>query len=155
MTIKKISPLSFFNIFLLFIVNNNLAALSETGRLTNERLKLSDTQLEELNAKLCYIQERLDDEPPVTITYFQEDGRKAGGAYLDYSGTVKRIDDYEYTVVMSDGKEILIDDIVEVERPIFPELEYQSENRIAISHLRFGGLIFRFFFTFSFLLSNA
>lgn len=100
------------------------SAIAETGRLTDERRELSDAQLEELNAKLCYIKECLDDEPPVTITYFREDDRKSGGAYLDYSGTVKRIDDYEHTVLMTDGKEIFIDDIVEIESPLFNSEEY-------------------------------
>ncbi len=99
------------------------SAIAETGRLTDERRELSDAQLEELNSKLCFIREHLDDEPIVTITYFRVDERKSGGAYLDYSGTVKRIDDYEHTVVMTDGKEIFIEDIVKIESPILPEFE--------------------------------
>lgn len=100
------------------------SAIAETGRLTDTRRELSDAQLEELNAKLCFIGEHLDDEPLVTITYFREDDRKSGGAYLDYSGTVKRINDYEHIVVMTDGKEIFIEDIVEIDSPILPEFEY-------------------------------
>lgn len=100
------------------------SAIAETGRLTDTRRELSDAQLEELNAKLCFIGEHLDDEPLVTITYFREDDRKSGGAYLNYSGTVKRIDDYEHTVVMTDGKEIFIEDIVGIDSPLLPEFEY-------------------------------
>lgn len=100
------------------------SAIAETGRLTDTRRELSDAQLEELNAKLCFIGEHLDDDLLVTITYFQEDDRKSGGAYLDCSGTVKRIDDYEHTVVMTDGKEIFIEDIVGIDSPLLPEFEY-------------------------------
>lgn len=100
------------------------SAIMETGRLTDEKRELSDAQLEELNAKLCFIGEHLEDGPLVTITYFREDDRKSGGTYLDYSGIVKRIDNYEHTVVMTDGREIFIEDIADIDSPILPEFEY-------------------------------
>lgn len=89
-------------------------AVKETARLTDSRRELSDGALEQLNAKLNYIQEHLDDQPEVTITYFQADSRKSGGAYLTCTGIVKRVDDYEHTVLMQDGREIFIDDITEI-----------------------------------------
>ena len=94
-------------------------AVRETARLTDNRRELSDCTLEHLNAKLNYIQEHLDDQPEVTITYFQADSKKSGGAYLTCTGIVKRVDDYEHTVLMQDGREIFIDDIVEIESPDF------------------------------------
>lgn len=89
-------------------------AVRETARLTESRRELSDGALEQLNAKLNYIQEHLNEQPEVTITYFQPDSKKSGGAYLTCTGVVKRIDDYEHTVLMQDGREIFIDDITEI-----------------------------------------
>lgn len=89
-------------------------AVKETARLTESRRELSDGALEQLNAKLNYIQEHLDEQPEVTITYFQPDSKKSGGAYLTCTGIVKKVDDYEHTVLMQDGREIFIDDISEI-----------------------------------------
>lgn len=89
-------------------------AVKETARLTDSRRELSDGALERLNAKLNYIQEHLDENLEVTITYFQADSKKSGGAYLTCTGIVKRVDDYEHTVLMQDGREIFIDDIIEI-----------------------------------------
>lgn len=89
-------------------------AVKETARLTESRRELSDGALEQLNAKLSYIQDHLDEQPEVSITYFQPDSKKSGGAYLTCTGIVKRVDDYEHTVLMQDGREIFIDDITEI-----------------------------------------
>ncbi len=80
---------------------------------------MSDCALEQLNAKLNYIQEHLDEQPEVTITYFQPDTKKSGGTYRTCTGTVNRIDDYEHTVLMQDGREIFIDDIIEIDSSAF------------------------------------
>lgn len=89
-------------------------SLKETARLTDSRRELSDGALEQLNTKLNYIQEHLDEQPEVTITYFQADSKKSGGAYLTCTGIVKRVDDHEHTVLMQDGREIFFNDITEI-----------------------------------------
>lgn len=89
-------------------------AVKETARLTDSRRELSDGALVQLNTKLNYIQEHLDEQPEVTITYFQADSKKSGGAYLTCTGIVKRVDDYEHIVQMQNGREIFIDDISEI-----------------------------------------
>lgn len=52
-----------------------------------------------LNEKLNMIIEFLDEEPEVTITYFEPDKKKDGGAYVSITGTVKRIEEYERIVI--------------------------------------------------------
>lgn len=94
-------------------------AVRETARLTDSRRELSDGALEQLNAKLSYIQDHLDEQPEVSITSFQPDSKKSGGVYLTCSGVVRRVDDYEHTVLLQDGREIFIDDIVEIESSSF------------------------------------
>ena len=44
-------------------------------------------------------------DPIVTITYFVPDRKKAGGAYVDVTGIVKEIDEYERCIVMTDKKD--------------------------------------------------
>lgn len=66
----------------------------EEARITEERIDLDEGTLSILNEKLNMIQEFIDEEPEVTITYFEHDKKKSGGAYIDITGTVKRIDEY-------------------------------------------------------------
>ena len=53
-----------------------------------------------LSARAQFLRENLADAPEVTFTYFKPDERKAGGAYLTTTGTVKKLDDYERQIVL-------------------------------------------------------
>ena len=94
----------------------------EEARVTEERIDLDEGALALLNEKLNMIQEFLDEEPEVTITYFEPDKKKSGGAYVSITGTVKRIDEYEHLVLMTDGKKIPIDDIYGLDSNLFYSL---------------------------------
>ena len=94
----------------------------EEARITEERVDLDEGALSLLNEKLNMIQEFLDEEPEVTITYFEPDKKKDGGAYISITGTVKRIDEYERIVLMSDDKKIKIDEIYAIESDLFYSL---------------------------------
>ena len=94
----------------------------EEARITEERIDLDEGTLSILNEKLNMIQEFIDEEPEVTITYFEPDKKKSGGAYIDITGTVKRIDEYEHLVIMTDGKKIRIEDIYGLESDLFYSL---------------------------------
>ena len=94
----------------------------EEARVTEERIDLDEGVLSLLNEKLNMIQEFLDEEPEINITYFEPDKKKAGGAYIDIIGTVKRIDEYECLVIMTDGKKIRIEDIYSLESDLFYSL---------------------------------
>lgn len=91
------------------------AAIKEAGRLTDERIEPEEDRLNELNMKFRLIKEHLADEPEVSLSYFEPDERKAGGRYLEISGTVKKIDDFERSLTMKDGTKISVDDILAVE----------------------------------------
>ena len=94
----------------------------EEARVTEERIDLDEGTLSLLNEKLNMIQEFLDDEPEVTITYFEPDKKKSGGAYVNITGIVKRIDEYEHFVIMTDGKKIRIEDIFAIGSDLFYSL---------------------------------
>lgn len=90
------------------------AAITETGRLTDSRIELDEYAKAALNEQFLRIQESLDAHPTVSVTFFQPDERKSGGAYLSITGAVKKIDEYERIVVMIDGQKVPIDGIVEI-----------------------------------------
>lgn len=91
----------------------------EEARVTEERIELDECALALLNEKLNMIQEFLDEEPEVTITYFEPDKKKDGGAYISVTGTVKRIDEYERLVIMNDGTKIRIEEIYNLQSELF------------------------------------
>ena len=94
----------------------------EEARVTEERIDLDEGALALLNEKLNMIQEFLDEEPEVTITYFEPDKKKSGGAYISITGIVKRIDEYEHLVIMKDGARIFIDSIYDLQSELFYSL---------------------------------
>ena len=87
-------------------------AVKETARLTGSRIELTEEEQSVLDAKL----QRLAPGESAAITYFQPDGRKQGGAYLTVTGEIKRIDGAAREIVLTDGRRIPIDDILEIQR---------------------------------------
>lgn len=95
-------------------------AIEETGRLTEEERDLDETVTEYLDRKL----ELLRDSPgggqeEVRITYFRPDERKQGGAYVTAAGCVKKVDDFERAVFLTDGTRIPVDGILRIEGEMF------------------------------------
>ena len=99
------------------------AAIRETERLTDKRVLLGEEAKEELDRKLRIVTENLHSNPEVTITYFVPDARKDGGAYVTFTGRVKRIDEYKRTVIMTDKTDIPIDEIRYIESDLFGRME--------------------------------
>ena len=56
------------------------AAIKETGRLTDEKVNLSEEEKEALDRKQQILMEWLGDHPALTITFFVPDEKKSGGA---------------------------------------------------------------------------
>ena len=99
------------------------AAIKETARLTDERVELDEGAKAVLNEKLQMALDFADAEPEITVTHFVEDKRKSGGAYAAFTGVIKRIDEYERTVIFTDKTKIRINDIYAIEGDIFNGLE--------------------------------
>ena len=98
-------------------------AVEETARLTDARLELSEDMKTILNEKMQMIVDNMDADPIVTITYFVPDKKKEGGAYVDVTGIVKEIDEYERCIVMTDKKKIPIEQVRAIEGDHFKCLE--------------------------------
>ena len=95
------------------------AAIKETARLTDERMELDEEAKLRLDNKLRMVQEMLIEQPELLVTYFQADNRKSGGGYLTVRGSVKKIDVYEQILVLTEGLQIPIRDIYELEGELF------------------------------------
>ena len=95
------------------------AAIQETGRLTDMRIELDESRKAVLNEKLRLLMLHLHDKPEVTITYFEPDLKKSGGAYLSVTGHVRKVDKYSRTVSLEDGTSVLIDQIFGIDSPLF------------------------------------
>lgn len=100
------------------------AAVMETQRLTDSRVELDEIRKEELDARLQFIREHLLQEPQACITYFVPDARKGGGAYLTVTGTVRKMEETRHEVIMENGTVIPMEDIREIESPLFDNGEY-------------------------------
>ena len=98
-------------------------AVEETARLTDARLELSEDMKTILNEKMQMIVDNMDADPIVTITYFVPDKKKEGGAYVDVTGIVKEIDEYERCIVMTDKKKIPIEQVRAIVGDLFKCLE--------------------------------
>lgn len=96
--------------------------VKETARLTDDKIELDEGTKEVLNDKLRLAVDQVEMHPEVSITYFLPDKRKAGGAYITTKAVIKRVDEYDRVVVLSDKSTIPIDDIAEIEGDIFKDL---------------------------------
>lgn len=87
------------------------AAVKETARLTDSKAELTEEEKVVLDAKLQLLVPGME----ASFTYFQQDDKKEGGAYLTVTGTVKKFDSYAREIVLGDGRRMPIDDILELQ----------------------------------------
>ena len=90
-------------------------AIAETARLTDGKVQLSEFEQEEQNRTLQYLLEHLDECPKVSVTHFVPDEKKQGGAYITKQGTLIKIRTTEQKLLLSDGTEVFIPDILSLE----------------------------------------
>ena len=89
--------------------------IRETARYTDVKVELSECELEEINAKLRELLERITEQTQVSIAYFKADSKKAGGEYLTVSGRLKKMDVYDRSIVLDNGEVIFMEDIFSIE----------------------------------------
>lgn len=99
------------------------AAIKETGRLTDEKVEMDAEALNILNMKFRILIDSLAEEPEVTFTYFEPDEHKDGGAYIEVTDKVKKVDEFERLIVMQNGTKIVMDDILNIEGKIFATMQ--------------------------------
>lgn len=95
------------------------AAIKETGRLTDEKIEIDEDTKASLDMKQAYLMEIIDGQPEISVTYFLPDTKKSGGAYVTVTGNLKRFDEYERLLILTNGKKIPMDDIADIESDLF------------------------------------
>ena len=99
----------------------------EAARTTETRIELDEEALTVINEKLNMLRESLDGEPRVTVTYFEPDKKKNGGAYVSVTGTVRLIDEYEQILTLGEDKKIPIREIYSIDGEIFSDFGFWGE----------------------------
>ena len=111
--------------------------VAETARQTDSQRELGDVEKILLDQKLTLIGDVIEDghHPAVTVVYFVPDALKAGGAYEEFSGTVKKVDAIERQIVFyaengrSSGKKIGIDVISEIHGDLVDYMDDCTEDQ--------------------------
>ena len=98
------------------------AAIAETARLTERRMELDEDTKAELDRRQAVLLAHIGEQPEVTVTWFQPDERKDGGAYVTTTGRLKKLRELERLLVLADGTEIPLEDVVALESGIFQTL---------------------------------
>lgn len=88
--------------------------MEETARLTDKKITLDEEQKQVINRELLFIKNNPQRNIPVIITFFKSDGRKDGGAYIEKEVRIKKIDEINRKLILSDYSEIKIDDLFSV-----------------------------------------
>ena len=89
--------------------------IREAGRLTEQKIELGESEIEELERNFNWLAKNARQHPRATITYFQPDEKKEGGAYLTVTEQIKRLDETERIVWLMDGTRISIENILRIE----------------------------------------
>ena len=84
-------------------------------------IEITEDIISILDEKIRLIQNKIAEQPNVTITYFVPDINKQGGKYQTINGIIKKIDNYEKKLILTSNTEIFIKDIIEISSNIFKQ----------------------------------
>lgn len=90
-------------------------AVQETARQTVARPELTEEEKSHLNAELQALAEKIGEHPTVSLTYFQPDERKAGGAFVTAEGAAKKLDRHTGMVILDDGRKIPVENLMSIQ----------------------------------------
>ena len=96
--------------------------VKETARLTTNKIEIDEGLKEILNNKLNYLNDHLDENIEVTITYFIKDFKKSGGKYITKTGIVKRIDIVNGFIKFTDNDIIYMTDVISITGELFEDI---------------------------------
>ena len=93
-------------------LNGHDAAIAEAARITTERPILDESVKVEISNLLQAAVGQPQTE--LNITSFVPDARKAGGRYIEISGSIRKLIPHEKQVVIQDGTRIPIENIIAI-----------------------------------------
>ena len=97
--------------------------VEEEARSTDARGELTEEEKLRLSDKLALLLDRMGDRPEISVTYFQPDRTKSGGAYVTVTGTVRKYDDFNRILHMTDGTALPVAEIFDIRGDIFSGYE--------------------------------
>ena len=97
------------------------AAIQETARLTEQRMELDADAKADLDRRQVVLLEHISERPEITVTWFQPDQWRDGGAYLTTIGQLKKLDVIQRVLILMDGTKIPLDDVVNLECECFQD----------------------------------
>lgn len=89
-------------------------SVKETARITKSMKELSEDMKYEIDMKLQLIETHIKEKPEISVVYFIKDKKKTGGNYLEYTGTIRRIDKVGGKIIFSDKTTISLSDIIDI-----------------------------------------
>ena len=90
-------------------------AVEETARHTDTQIEINEELISELDTKLRTLAQYQKQSPQVCITCFVHDKKKSGGKYITIRSNIKKIDDFEKTIILTDKTIIPFGNIVAIE----------------------------------------
>lgn len=97
------------------------AAIREAARLTEPAVELAEDAAAALDEKLRLLVEHLPRRPAVTVTWFEPDERKEGGASRVFTGRLRRVDEAAGLLIFEDGRRLPLAAVRGLESDVFPE----------------------------------
>ena len=91
--------------------------------LTDRKAELSEDIQGFLDLKQHLLLEHIDEQPEISVTWFQPDARKEGGQYRTVTARLQRVDAYARLLVLTDGTRIPLDDVADLQCPLFSGLQ--------------------------------
>ena len=89
--------------------------MDETARTTQDEVVLGENEIELLNRKFQIVYEHLKELGEVSVTYFEPDLYKEGGAYRTKTVMIKRIDMTNRVIISSDNERFNLDCITDID----------------------------------------
>ncbi|HIU43705.1 MAG TPA: hypothetical protein IAB67_05335 [Candidatus Ventrousia excrementavium] len=100
-------------------LSGHAAAIAETARLTDRKLELDEDTKAELDRGQAILLEHISERPEITVTWFRPDERKEGGAYITTTGRLKKLDEAERILILTDDTRIPLEAVVSLESDSF------------------------------------
>lgn len=90
------------------------SAIKEEAMTTSKKIELDEELKTIINENIKLINNNIKEKPKVIITYFIPDNKKTGGSYETIIGNVKRIDNVNKFIVLTDNKRINFDNLLNI-----------------------------------------
>lgn len=87
--------------------------IKEEARVTSKEIILTEEETAQLNLMLLEIANSPKDKC-YALTYFVPDEKKDGGSYVTKKGFIKKLDEFEEKIILSNGEEIKMKRLISI-----------------------------------------